>query len=356
VRELSHLASTPQNKALIKTLKNDLRSVGGRVLFGLGGFLTTATRDAAAVKTAFLANQRNSTTATQAALLNALTKLQNDATAAQTAFGSASGADQAKLDADLNALAAANPSDTQLQTDVTKSETQLASCITMMSDDVNKIVTDIDKLEADLGGQPIVSGTFSDITFADADWDTVAIQTGLGGTAVGQQVSSGGDLGPYRSVTINVNAATQTGDSQVTVFNGKKSAIWDPSGTPTSDNPNQGAITSVDYSEFAKIINGGGEGQFTGCALMQDGIVYLVVAKGLFTPETTWTPKTQTGLVASDFVSIVNGNLTTQHPDFSATGDPIEFGFIRANSSPKGTGSAYTETVGIDNWAVTVHT
>jgi hypothetical protein len=42
------------------------------------------------------------------------------------------------------------------------------------------------------------------------------------------------------------------------------------------------------------------------------------------------------------------------HPDFSAGGAPIEFGFIRIISSPAGN-VASTRTVGIDNWSVTVN-
>ena len=43
----------------------------------------------------------------------------------------------------------------------------------------------------------------------------------------------------------------------------------------------------------------------------------------------------------------------TQHPNFSAGGAPIQFGFFRANGTSLN-GPAYTLAAGIDNWQVTV--
>ena len=43
----------------------------------------------------------------------------------------------------------------------------------------------------------------------------------------------------------------------------------------------------------------------------------------------------------------------TQHPNFSAGGAPIQFGFFRANGTGVN-GGAYTLAAGIDNWQITL--
>ena len=46
----------------------------------------------------------------------------------------------------------------------------------------------------------------------------------------------------------------------------------------------------------------------------------------------------------------------TQHPDFSATGASIEFGFVRINSTAIGGIVAFSTVAGLDNWSLTIHT
>jgi hypothetical protein len=60
------------------------------------------------------------------------------------------------------------------------------------------------------------------------------------------------------------------------------------------------------------------------------------------------------GLVATDFIYLAPDTSTSapEHPNFSGPSSPIEFGFLRANSTA---GVSYTTEVGIDNWSVTVH-
>jgi hypothetical protein len=41
------------------------------------------------------------------------------------------------------------------------------------------------------------------------------------------------------------------------------------------------------------------------------------------------------------------------HPNFSASGLPIQFGFLRANGSSNG-GPGYTLAAGIDNWQISI--
>jgi hypothetical protein len=357
-RDVNRLPNTAANRTLVNQLRTDLRGVGGGVLFGVGTLITSVTRDSNAVRSSFLANQRHSTSTTQAALLNTLGKLASDITTGQTTFTTTSTAAQTKLLGDLTAIAAANPSATTLLSHITSTETDVAGCISKITGDAGNIQSDISKLENDLGGQPLVQGTFTDTTFNDADWEVVLIPTGPGGTASAQQVTAGGDLGPFRSITISLNTPSATEDSQVAIFSGKLDAIWYPNAADApAGETHTGPISSVDYSEYAKLIAGQGNGQATGLAVKQGGIVYFVQQGGglLTTPDFAWTPKQVTGIVPTNFIAIINGNGVQAHPDFSASGAPIEFGFIRITSSPAGRGDAGTRTAGIDNWSVTVN-
>jgi hypothetical protein len=68
-------------------------------------------------------------------------------------------------------------------------------------------------------------------------------------------------------------------------------------------------------------------------------------------------PHTLSGLTATDFglVAVTQSTIfdDTQHPDFSAGGAPIQFGFFRANGTGVN-GGAYTLAAGIDNWQTTI--
>jgi hypothetical protein len=183
---------------------------------------------------------------------------------------------------------------------------------------------------------------FTDSTFSDASWTVTTYIDGNGGTVSAVQVAAGGNPGPHRSVTLQVNAGPPGARSDVFSFHWAGGAVYDPTVS--------GSIASVDYAEDYL-----GPGQATGLVVRQDGNVYYASPSyQVTTPSTTWTHITHAGMAASDFV-LLAPDLTTssQHPDFSATGKPIEFGFLRANST--GVGAAgYTTTVGIDNWLVTV--
>jgi hypothetical protein len=98
-------------------------------------------------------------------------------------------------------------------------------------------------------------------------------------------------------------------------------------------------------------------GQATGAALRQSGRIYFAQVSP-FIPN-AWTSIRRLGLQATNFAEIVvaNGVGTldqNRHPDFSASGAPIELAFIRAVSiTPPG---VFIETsAGIDNWRVTVN-
>jgi hypothetical protein len=115
----------------------------------------------------------------------------------------------------------------------------------------------------------------------------------------------------------------------------------------------QGPIGTLDYDEDALLFAPAGDGQLTGLAIRQGDVVY-VHPVGV-TPDVVWTHKSKAGITAADLYELNDaGQLFTSHPDFSATGAPIQFGFLRANSNGNG-GGAYTLSGAIDNWFVRVN-
>lgn len=70
-----------------------------------------------------------------------------------------------------------------------------------------------------------------------------------------------------------------------------------------------------------------------------------------------WITNTETGLTASDFVDVFEastafgGSGAIVNPDFSSSGAPIHFGYMRANCC----GGFITLTHRIDNWSVTIN-
>jgi hypothetical protein len=57
-----------------------------------------------------------------------------------------------------------------------------------------------------------------------------------------------------------------------------------------------GAIGTLDYREDARLFAAAGDGQLTGIAVRQGGVVY--VADVDVTPETAWTRKERKGIAA----------------------------------------------------------
>ena len=183
--------------------------------------------------------------------------------------------------------------------------------------------------------------SFFDGTFANDDWTVITVPGWDYGTATGTQIATGGNPDFYREITNTVQSLPL-----VTIhgFHIKLSAMYDPSV--------QGAIATIDYSEDSLLISGfeGGEGQFAAPALVQGGMCYY--ASGWATPEFYWVHHSASDLTADSFLRLALG--PPEHPDFSASGSAMEFGFLRGNSTSEGA-SGYTCVGGIDNWSVTVN-
>jgi hypothetical protein len=194
----------------------------------------------------------------------------------------------------------------------------------------------------------------SDSTFLDTDWVGTQFVTGTGGSSTGVQVVAGGNPGSFRNVTDVLNAATP-GNSTIVL----STHIY----TPFTYVPSvSGAIGSLNYIEDAACTAGCfGDGQSTGPAVLQGGNLYILSSSTFITgPGAPWTQHALSGLTAADF-GLVNvtspGSGTifdnTQHPNFSAGGASIQFGFFRANGTSVG-GGGYTLAAGIDNWQLAI--
>jgi uncharacterized protein (TIGR03437 family) len=228
-------------------------------------------------------------------------------------------------------------------------------------------------------GMPALADiTYTDGTFNDSDWQLVLFTSSAGGTYRSQQASAGGNPGSYRRIDISLNAST----GAVVAQSGGQLHPTDyypyPTPTPTPTpaassnvwgaqfhiaavyNPRtMGAISSIDYSEDAIYIGGAtGEGQGTGPAVRQrdsSGVLRTYVATTVTNRPTTWSPNSLTGLLATNF-SLLGGGTTfldnSSHPDFSASGSALQFGYWRGNTTQ---GAGYSTAAGIDNWKVVVH-
>jgi hypothetical protein len=188
----------------------------------------------------------------------------------------------------------------------------------------------------------LLSGTvhyttkFADGNFAPANWTIIPVTVGTGGTQTAVRAAKGGHPGSYRVITNTV--FTQSGGigSVMYGFNEYKKGLFNPA--------KKGAITSISYSEDSLLISGFGQGQATGAAVIQNGVVYFDT--GLITPNGSWTHQAKTNQTAANFLA----SDLVSHPDFSQTAAPMQFGFYRANSA----GSQYTIVAGIDNFSITI--
>jgi hypothetical protein len=188
----------------------------------------------------------------------------------------------------------------------------------------------------------LLSGTvhyttkFADGNFASANWRIITVNVGTGGTQTATRAAKGGHPGAYRIVSDTVFTQGLGVGSVIYGFNAYKKALYNPA--------KKGAITSINYSEDSLLIAGFGQGEATGAAVLQNGVVYFDA--GLVTPNRSWTHQAQSNLTAANFTA----SDQKSHPDFSQTGAPLQFGFYRANSA----GSQYSITAAIDNFSLTI--
>ncbi len=180
--------------------------------------------------------------------------------------------------------------------------------------------------------------SYSDGTFNLADWSITRFMFGNGGMQTESQLLTGGNPDAYLEITNTVFNAT-TGFSRILGAYLKNNAVYNPQG--------DGAISHINYSEQALLISGFGNGQGIRPALKQGSDIYL--GPLLTSPDFSWTPKQINGLTSNSFY--LAPEVLSVHPDFSATGLPITFGFARLTTTPS---NGFTIIGGIDNWRVDV--
>jgi sugar lactone lactonase YvrE len=191
--------------------------------------------------------------------------------------------------------------------------------------------------------------TYSDGTFNLSDWQRTTLIHGNGGIVTPVQQLSGGNPGAYLQLTIAYNSAPSlSDDSWVLLFQGRTGANYDPS--------KSGPIYSID-SSFDTIGSGNlGEAGGAGPALLQNGKIYAALAP-VSESLREWTTTPFDNLSQDDFYLVDPSSRNeidlTQHPDFSGSGAPIQFGFVSEGGTNLGQ-HGLTVVQNIDNWSVTV--
>ena len=184
--------------------------------------------------------------------------------------------------------------------------------------------------------------TLSDGTFADTNWSLSLDPggpAGIGLTESGAQSATGGNPGSYRRMTESATFFTDAG-----IFHQYLAGSYNPAVS--------GAISSIDYTEDHILFSKTGDTTVKSIpALLQNGLIYFS-AIALPVTSAAWTTATESGLDSTTF-SAFSSQPPTPHPDFSASGGVITFGYLIFDN---GTGLNATTTHGIDNWAFTVHT
>src|SRR5919202_1598909 len=202
---------------------------------------------------------------------------------------------------------------------------------------------------------PTRSVIVSDSAFNDTDWELITLTTGNGGTVTAKQKTSGGNPGEYRYIFISVNYVIDE-YTNVCGINIRRNLTYNPQVI--------GSITSINYSEDSiNFADNPGQGQAAGIVLRQNGKLYLTFSTRLeiAAKDQSWINKQLMNLKAVDFIRYEDLLLTIRpaaignnpaHPDFSAKGGIIEFGFFRWNSTQ---GGGYTTSGGIANWSVSIN-
>lgn len=181
---------------------------------------------------------------------------------------------------------------------------------------------------------------FSDGEFAPGDWTLTVVQLNAGGTVDVVRSDSGGNPGAFLAITNRTAPPDPSRRPSVIGVHLNRRAVWSPD--------DQGPISCLTYQEDARAVSAQGEGQSTGPALVQDGRIYVV--RGPLTGSgRSWHRIRFDRLTAANFIEAVDGRGLDDaaHPDFTATGTPLTFGFYRSNSN-----SISPNTIGIDNWSI----
>lgn len=189
--------------------------------------------------------------------------------------------------------------------------------------------------------------TFFDGDLNHADLEVSTMQLGNGGSYSFSQSPTGGNPGAFGQFGVTANSSPPHGQSAVLLFARRIEAVYDTA--------SRGGLFSIDYSASERIEASGGP--VTGLGLRQGGRLFVA----MYQPETLvgWKTNRLSNFSAVDFNEVqLRGpyDFTDEgsHPDFSATGAPLEMGFIVLVYSGIDTGGVGTPYE-IDNWRVDLH-
>lgn len=190
--------------------------------------------------------------------------------------------------------------------------------------------------------------TFSDPSFLSQDWTpiihvrddpAVAGVTSQGSVGNMTRQTSGGNPGAYFRSLIGLDFGDIINTSGIYI-----AETYDPS---------ERAISTLNFTYSVNHFNNTPNTETSVLpALLQDGRLF-VGAEQIFSGN-TWITRFQNNLVADDFLAVdvwFTGEVI--HPDFSAFGESIQFGYSFQNDVAFGDG--FVATRGLDNWAVTVN-
>jgi hypothetical protein len=203
--------------------------------------------------------------------------------------------------------------------------------------------------------QPRQAIIISDDTFLPQAWRETAEVNGDASYTVSQQLTGGDTTPPFRLMSHRLGPVS-TGDFHtVSVTHVYQVANY----TPIL----QGAISAIDYGESGIILSFPFDEAFstTQPVIVQDGVTYRSTKFLRFIAQNgshSWESKTLNQLTAEDFIPV--GGPENQHPNFSASGSRMQFGFARSNSrsSTLPPVPAEQEMIieqGVDTWFVAIH-
>jgi uncharacterized protein (TIGR03437 family) len=192
---------------------------------------------------------------------------------------------------------------------------------------------------------------FTDGTFNETDWTSSKIVDSTSGTAGSftiTRVASGGNPGPFRRVTHTFHFDYMD-EGTLAIAHLRAGATYDPS--------TQGAISSIAYSyDLRKPRQDDSDYTRYSPLLFQNGAYYKTTdenASGVI-----FTRVAREGIQASRFTRFAGSG--PLRPDFSASGAPIQVGYVTSNSSSGGFGEGGGEEDSlqsdIDNWTITFAT
>jgi hypothetical protein len=198
-----------------------------------------------------------------------------------------------------------------------------------------------------LGSAPIRAAalTISDDTFFETQWNAGLVFDTPGISFTGSQQLGGGNPGEFRQ-TVHSISAIRTSIFVSHVFSG---AQYDPAV--------QGEIESIDFALDVRFIGGPVGTSLVSYQLLLEQANSLYTAAGAMGMAQgpgdglpgPWSSHSFTGLEADDFALLTGPGPT--HPDFSAGGMVIRFGFLTQNATST---VPIATTSGIDNWSVTI--